>query len=286
MVNYFLFSDSSLSDLKFNYCGELLEFYFGGTLASNVCFVNSAITHSRFEPNLLGEESLNYIFKDSVVTDCYFDNNDLRKSKFANCLLNKSIFANCILASLTFAETNKTENDEFASIDPHTINQSDRINEEVLRNVFGITESDIKSFTLGLSNDVVLQSVFISYSFKDKIFAVKLNQSLRAKGVLTFLWEKDAPRGRPLKRIMMENVKKFDRLLFIASSNSIKIQACQFELSEGRKKQDINWTIILFPIHIDTFMFDLEKDDIKPRERMDEYWEKILELREIHSLDF
>lgn len=286
MANYFLFSDSSLSDLKFNYCGELLEFYFGGTYASNVCFSNSHVAHCRFEPNLVGEENSNYIFNDSLVTDCYFNNNNLGKSKFENCLLNKSIFANCTLSSSTFALNNTKENDEFASIDFHTINQSERINEDILRNVFGITESDIKSFTLGLSNDVVLQSVFISYSFKDKVFANKLNESLRGKGVLTFLWEKDAPGGRPLKRIMIDNVKKFDRLLFIASSNSIKSQACQFELSEGRKKQDINWTTILFPIHIDTFLFDLEKDNIKPREKKDEYWSNIIELREINSLDF
>lgn len=286
MANYFLFSDTSLSDVQFNYCGELLEFYFGGTAASNVSFKNSHIAHSRFEPNLTGEEKRNYIFDSSLVTSCYFDNNNLSKSFFTNCALNKSIFANCYLSSSTFSSDNITENNEFASIDFHTINQSDRLNEDTLRKVFGIVEADVKSFTSGLSNDVVLQSVFISYSFKDKLFANRLNEALRSKGVLTFLWEKDAPGGRPLRRIMMENVKSFDRLLFLASTNSIKSQACQFELSEGRKKQDVNWTTVFFPIHIDNYLFEVQKDDVRPREKQDEYWKNICELKEINSVDF
>ncbi len=286
MISYLLFSESSLSDLEFNYCTELLELYFGGVISSNVTFRNSHIAHTRFEPNLIGEENRNFIFVNSEITDCYFDNNNLSKSTFDNCSLNKSIFANCLLYNSTFSENNKTENSEFASIDLHTINRSEVINELTLRNVFGITEADIKSFTLGLCSDIVLQSVFISYSFKDKMFANRINEFLRSRGVLTFLWEKDAPAGRPLKRIMIESVQKYDRLLFIASEKSIKSKACQFELSEGRIKQDTNWSTVLFPIHIDQFLFELDKSDIKPKTKQDEYWNNITELREINSIDF
>ena len=85
---------------------------------------------------------------------------------------------------------------------------------------------------------------------------------------------------------MTENIDKYDRLLFISSTSSIKSNACQFELSNGRIKQDKFWKTILFPIHIDDFLFKVEKEDIRPREKQEEYWKNIQELRDINSLDF
>jgi hypothetical protein len=129
-------------------------------------------------------------------------------------------------------------------------------------------------------------SVFISYSFKDKSFVNQLNDSLVCNGVSTFLWEKDAPVGVSLKNIMFENVHNYDRVLFVASENSLKSQACHFELSQAREKQDKLWKTILFPIHIDNFLFEVRKDIIRPRDKADEYWLNICELRDINSLDF
>jgi hypothetical protein len=113
-----------------------------------------------------------------------------------------------------------------------------------------------------------------------------LNKSLIRKGVVTFLWENDAPGGKDLKKIMRENIKEKDRLLFIASENSLRSKACQYELLEGSKKQEQLWQEILFPIHIDNYLFEIEKDEIKPIEKQDEYWKNILELRDIKSIDF
>lgn len=129
-------------------------------------------------------------------------------------------------------------------------------------------------------------SLFISYSFVDKDFVHRLNDSLRNSGVNTFLWEKDAPFGETLKNIMYENVHQYDRVLFVASENSIKSPACQYELSQARHRQDKLWKTILFPIHIDSFLFEISKENIRPREMIEEYWKNIGELREINSLDF
>ena len=129
-------------------------------------------------------------------------------------------------------------------------------------------------------------SLFISYSFKDKLFVNKLNDSLRENGVNTFLWEKDAPIGETLKDIMFENVHKYDRVLFVASENSIKSPACQYELTQAREKQDKLWKTILFPIHIDNFLFEIRKESVRPKDKTDEYWMNICELRNINSLDF
>lgn len=129
-------------------------------------------------------------------------------------------------------------------------------------------------------------SLFISYSFKDKTFVTKLNEILCDNGVKTFLWEKDAPYGESLKEIMFENVQKYDRVLFVASENSLKSNACHYELTQAREKQDKLWKTVLFPIHIDNFLFDLRKETIRPVEKTEEYWMNICELRRINSLDF
>jgi hypothetical protein len=144
----------------------------------------------------------------------------------------------------------------------------------------------VKEYISELTSEFNYQSVFISYSFVDSHFARRLNEALHAIGVTTFLWEKDAPGGKPLAKIMTENIKRYDRILFIASKNSIKSQACQFELSEGRKKQAEVWKSIFFPIHIDNYLFEVQKEDIRPRSTGEELWENIQELKTTNSLDF
>jgi hypothetical protein len=129
-------------------------------------------------------------------------------------------------------------------------------------------------------------SIFISYSFQDSLFANNLNNLLIDNNINTFLWEKNAPGGKPLKSIMLENISKFDRILFIASKNSIKSQACQFELTQGRIKQEKLWKTIFFPIHIDKFLFEVEKEQIRPRTKKDEFWENIEEIKMVNSIDF
>lgn len=85
---------------------------------------------------------------------------------------------------------------------------------------------------------------------------------------------------------MFMGVKEKDRVLFISSENSLRSKACQYELTTGREKQEQIWEDVLFPIHIDTYLFDVSKDKIRPIEMQDEYWKNIEELKRLNSLDF
>lgn len=134
--------------------------------------------------------------------------------------------------------------------------------------------------------EVCYDSVFISYSFLDRFFANSLNEILKELGVRTFLFEKDAPGGKELDKIMIDGIHENDRLLFISSENSIKSAACQYELSEARHKENKLWENIFFPIHIDNFLFSVIKSQIRPREKAEEYWKNINSLKKINSLDF
>jgi hypothetical protein len=195
-------------------------------------------------------------------------------------------FSDCLLSKNTLSEFNETPGSEYNSIDLRTILNSIDQSPQVLISLFGIHHSKIKDYVFGLTSKIEFQSIFISYSFKDKDFAKKINNELIKKGIITFLWEKDSPGGKPLTKIMADGVKEKDRVLFIASKDSLRSKACQFELSEGRNKQEILWEDVLFPIHIDNYLFSVEKNNIRPKEMQDEYWENITELRSLNSLDF
>ncbi|HMG15244.1 MAG TPA: pentapeptide repeat-containing protein [Saprospiraceae bacterium] len=283
---YVNFADTTIKDLYFNNCDELLEIYFGGCKIDNVTFKLSTILHSRFEPLLLEKENNHFRFLESRIYNCNFLNIVLNNSIFKKCVFEQAIFSNCTFSKNTIERNNTVINKKYCSIDLQSIKASEIINKQSLANVFGIFKPNIKEIISELTNITHHQSVFISYSFKDKVFANKLNNALRERGIFTFLWEKDAPGGKPLRKIMSESIHKFDRILFIASENSIKSKACQFELTEGRKKQENLWQTIFFPIHIDNYVFEVDKEDLRPRDKTDEYWLNILELREINSIDF
>jgi len=166
-----------------------------------------------------------------------------------------------------------------------SIIKSDDIDGDVLKSIFNIYSPQIKHLAMQVTTKLDFKTVFISYSFKDKELAGLLDKQLTGRGIKTFLWENDAPAGRALEDIMSNNVRKHDRVLFIASVNSLTSKACQYELSEGRKKQERTWQTVFLPIHIDRFLFSVKKNQIRPISKAKEYWENIEELKRVNSID-
>jgi uncharacterized protein YjbI with pentapeptide repeats len=282
----YAFADCTFTEFQFIRCIEIMDVAFECCVFERTEFIESFITTCRFERTY--EQNAPHIdFIDCTLSNNYFVNIDFKDLKFKNSTqLNLNVFKNCKNCSHSFDSSISAFGQEYNSIDLQTIIQSDNFSAHNLKSLFGILEPDIKNYVFGLTTEIKLQSVFISYSFVDREFAKHLNQSLMSKGVLTFLWEKDASGGKQLKSIMKENVEKFDRILFIASKNSLKSKACQFELTEGRLKQEKLWKDIYFPIHIDNYLFEIQKGDIRPLENQKEYWKNICELRNLNSIDF
>lgn len=286
IITYFTFGDSLLSETKFVSCPEILEVYFGGCDFKRLTFKNVYLAYTRFEGHSREKYNFQLEFENSLFDNSIFSHFDLTHSVFRKCSIGQTTFSDCILSKQSIDNSNSAKGREFSYIDFQTILKSESLDSSTLEKCFGINENIIKDKVSEMTSLIEYQTIFISYSFKDKEFANGLNDSLKKKGISTFLWEKDAPGGKGLKKIMKENVNKQDRLLFISSESSIKSKACQFELSEGRLKQEKQWKEILFPIHIDNFLFEIEKDDIRPFEVQEEYWLNIKELREINSIDF
>jgi uncharacterized protein YjbI with pentapeptide repeats len=286
------FDEGHMYNIYFDECDfEKLDLWLERTI--NVNFINcsidkSFITSTEYydQSKIYGDDLLDLFFDNGRIYDSVFSGGDLRNSSFLDVSIFKGVFINCKLDKHTFQSTKDLPYPSYASIDLQTILKSDDLDSSILKKYFNIHAPDIKKIALGITSEINFKSVFISYSFKDKSFANLLNDQLTKNGVKTFLWEKDAPGGKLLEDIMEINIKNHDRILFIASQYSIKSKACQFELSQARKKQEATWTNDFFVLHIDNYLFEVEKNKIRPISKANEYWSNIKEIRRVNSMNF
>ncbi|OJV55330.1 MAG: hypothetical protein BGO31_20580 [Bacteroidetes bacterium 43-16] len=247
-----------------------------------------SVTHYELEEEVKrDDEYIDLLFEDCVINNSTFQETDFRNSRLVNSVLFKSAFIGCVLDNECFMMDKELQYDSFASIDFQTILKSGELSEGILSTYFKInSKTNIKKTVSRMTNQVKFSTVFISYSFKDSLIAERINTSLNREGIRTFLWKKDAPGGKPLEEIMSAGISSHDKLLFIASENSIKSKACQFELTAARKKQEQSWQNVFFPIMIDDFIFKVKKSQIRPIEYADDYWKNIEEIRNVNMLDF
>lgn len=263
--------------------------------SENIRFYSSAIDESHFE-NLQDysnekvkrdDEFIDLLFHDCKINSTNFHSINFRNSRFYDTILYKTGFVDCELESESFITTKKLKYKSYATMDFQTILQSDELDETILSDYFNIKNKvNLKGLISGMTSPKVFSTVFISYSFKDSVFAKKINDSLNNKGIRTFMWEKDASGGKPLEEIMTSGITAHDKLLFIASENSIKSKACQYELTTARKKQEASWENVFFPITIDGYLFKVKKNQIRPIALANEYWENIEEIKRVNTLDF
>lgn len=276
-------SDVQFENVRFQNCRDVLEIRFGGCTYLKLTFSGCQLGYLTFD-NKLERQDNRMNFEGCHLSHSAFYWYKLQPDTFTDTDISHCTFNNCQIGAGSISSNNTTTEGEFNTLDFQTILKSD-IPSLLLSKHFGIHSPYLKLYVMEMVSKVDLHTVFISYSFIDKAFASRLNSALRARGVMTFLWEKDAPAGERLKTIMAHNVNKFDKVLFIASEHSLKSEACHYELTNGRKKQDKIWDLVLFPIHIDPFLFSVEEHQI-PRVHRAEFWTNILELREINSMDF
>jgi uncharacterized protein YjbI with pentapeptide repeats len=284
--NTLLFGMTSLEDVKF-IKGEFQFLTFSDCGFQKVEFKETWFLHSKFE---LGDHFYLYksqlFFLRAVLQFVTYYGLDLTESKFEGCEMGSS-FIDCVLSSKTFINTEKISknSNRISGIDFFTINKSEELPEDILKSVFGILNKNVKEIISNLTTEPMYYSVFISYSFKDAHIGRKLAELLRKFGVEIFFWEHDAPGGMKLKKIMIDNIRHYEKFLFIASADSLKSAACHYEITEARKKYYESWAEIFVPIHIDNYLFTVRKEDI-PSKLSENFWENIEELKEFHSLDF
>jgi uncharacterized protein YjbI with pentapeptide repeats len=289
-------AEGALYNLNFEGCFIQSLRIIGIPFISNVDFTDCEIEDSDFQYINYSDDETAFVeddeffditFNDCRIADTVFNSVELRNASVYNCVLYKCGFIVCRLSEATIVLDKELEYKSYVFADFQTIIKSVALPREILKAYFNIDQPiDLKKVLSELTTPIQFQTVFISYSLKDTLFANRVYQILKKNDVRAFLWEVDAPGGKPLKEIMASGIQRHERLLFIASENSIRSQACQFELSEGRRKQEALWRTILFPIYIDDYLFSVRKEDIRPIALANEYWENIEELKRVNALDF
>jgi uncharacterized protein YjbI with pentapeptide repeats len=285
LIQWSEFFTCELTKTTFGARSSIWKSHFSACIYDESSFHNCLLCDCKLEL-ALGRNADHLFFSNCSVDANTFHNFSLIKSTFTGCEISGNIFSNSPFSKKTFADKNTLSRFEVSHSDLHTLSRSEELDAGFLYKMFGITDKTLPHFIEQTTKEVHYQSCFISYSFKDREFTKRLNESLLRKGVKTFLWEKDAPAGRTLKEIMSTQIHTFEKVLFIASEHSIKSAACQYELSEARYKQDKLWQSIYIPIHLDDFLFKIKKDEVRPLEKREEYWKNIEGIREFHCIDF
>lgn len=280
-------ASSYSANVALNDCPEILDLNIRAGGLNEFKFFHCFIAYFNIESYFFQEPlKCDLVFQQCYIEKSNFEHIDLTSSRFNHCLIIFNSFVFCILSNKTLLNENGIEETKYNLIDLRTLIDSNQQQKQILQELFGIFNEEIKDYLLELTSKVYFHSTFISYSFKDRKIAQRINVDLHKRGITTFLWEKDAPSGKYLKQIMELNIHAKDRVLFIASENSIKSTACHFELSEACKKQDKEWKVVLFPIHIDNYLFEVKKHEIRPLSKQEEYWLNLEELKMINSIDF
>lgn len=260
-----------------------------------VVFTNCNFSFASFQ-TIGHNDSYKYKSNDkSIIFDtCHFDNtafeySNLTKSTFKDCHLYGASLLNCTVSNTTFKTSKafeaKNPDSIAANFDLKTIRNSQSVNKNILKKYFSINDNKVFDLAKSLKASPEYNSAFISYSFKDKASVSKIHAYLVSKNVSCFLWEKDAPGGKFLKQIMSSEIKKHERIIFISSSNSLKSAACQYELTQGREKQNLNWSEVFIPVYLDNYLFEVQEFQIKPADKAVEYWKNISELKNINCID-
>lgn len=229
-----------------------------------------------------------------LFDSCHFDftifeYSNLTQTTFKDCRLYGASLLNCTVSAKTFKTTmpfeTKYPDSIAANFDLKTLKNSEGVNKDILRKYFSISGNKIFELAKSMKANPDYYSVFISYSFKDKASVTQIHNYLKSKNVTCFLWEKDAPGGKFLKQIMSTEIKKHEKIIFISSANSLKSEACQYELSQGRLKQNLDWSEVFVPVYIDNYLFEVQEFQIKPTAKAPEYWANINELKSISCIN-
>ena len=113
-------------------------------------------------------------------------------------------------------------------------------------------------------------SCFISYSWKDQEFAVRLHDDLEEAGVQSWLDVKQIELGDPWKEVIDKAVQAHDKVLLVLSRDSVSSPWVKLELGKALQLERERRKTVLFPIRLDDTIFIIpgteEIDRLKERQ--------------------
>jgi hypothetical protein len=138
-------------------------------------------------------------------------------------------------------------------------------------------------------------SVFICFSSVDTAFAKKINDSLKKRGVDTYFFKENHRHGT-IKAVEKREIADRDRILFLASENSITSDECQQELTLGITKRQERLSDptrqqivrdIFVPITLDHYIWEVNENELEIRLiNSEEGWNNVQIIKQRVTSDF
>lgn len=210
---------------------DLSGAYFGGARVKRSNFSNTNLVGSDlFEANL-----------DSVN----FDGSD-----FSNSILGYTVFQNCNLS--TAANLESIRHDAPSTLGVDSLLKSSNLPNEFLQGL-GVSESFIE-LNKSIERDSGTQECYISFTADHEEFARKLQQELRLRGIVCWLFSENS-RGNALvdRRSTSEEeeierwVRHYDKLIVVTTEESFSNEVIRNDVVSGKEKQmtEDNWVLYL-----------------------------------------
>ena len=210
---------------------DLSGAYFGGSRIKRSNFDNTNLTESDlFEANI-----------DTVT----FDGSDLSGS-----ILGYTVFQNCDLSNVSNLDSIRHDAPSTLGVD--SLLKSSNLPEDFLRGI-GVTDSFIE-LSKSKERTVASPEYYISCTSEHKEYAIKLQEELRSKGVVCWLFSEDS-RGNALvdRRSTSEEeeierwVRHYDKLIVVTTEESFSNEVIRNDVVSGKEKQmsEDSWVLYL-----------------------------------------
>jgi uncharacterized protein YjbI with pentapeptide repeats len=185
---------------------------------------------------------------------------DLRGTDFRKAVCGGTVFSQIKLSEARHLEATVHLRASSVGIETLTLSR-DKLPLAFLRGC-GV-EDDVLTFlsTPRLGNDERFYSVFISYSHEDRIFAVRLHDSLQTAGIRCWLDERRMRPGDDIYEEVEKGIREQERILLCASKHSLSSWWVDSEIDAAfAKERDLmkitkQRSIVLIPINLDGYMF-------------------------------
>jgi len=229
---------------------------------------NAALTRAILsEVNLRRADLAAAILNETDLSFADLREANLTGTTFAVADLSGALLSGADLAGAEFGQTNLGDNDlsetrglcEIEHIGPsmigiETIYRSQgRIPLEFLRGA-GVAENFIEYMpSLVAPGAIQFYSCFISYSTQDQEFADRLYADLQNKGVRCWFAPHDIQGGKKIHEQIDEAIRRYERLLLILSTDSMKSKWVETEILKARKREVAESKRVLFPVSLVPF---------------------------------
>lgn len=252
--------------ITFRDCTMARATFYLASLAG-VTFESCELSSSIFE----GAQLANVGFRKCDLVETSFHESKFTKCEFVECHVNNPVCSGATFSATDLtglAQTARVVFGDGAIIDWRSVCRSLRaVDLERLLVLSGMPEV-FATYSVSCAKAIdpdrlfkLMRSTFISYGSPDFEFALRLRNDLRRNGVETFFFASDATPGDRLHDVMRRGVNRYDRIIVIASADSLMRSGVRNEIQEAREREARDGgAAYLLPVAIDDAVFKMNDE--------------------------